>query len=175
MSDFSPIDPNTIKVGDPITRNLWVNIKDNFDNHELRINNLSISGGNVFIYNQLVSFIGYSSSNPNVMYYAARTSFSINEFRAQLAAKNLTIEGILSFDLQKSPDTNDINFTSILSTELSFNFSTDAEHTIKTAAINSAVNDILAGEVIRVKVTSIPVSIYGQPFSGNILLSIGAA
>lgn len=175
MSNFNSIDLNTIKVGDPITRDLWVKLKDNFDNHEFRINNLQVTGGSTFIFNSMVSFVGYSASNPYVMYYAARESFSINEFRGQLRSKNDAQYGTLTLDLEKSSNTNDVNFASILSTPLTFDFATDEEHSVKTASINSGLNDILAGEVIRIKVTSIPITAFSLPYSGEILLSVGAS
>lgn len=171
---FSPIDLNTIKVGDPITRDLWLLLKNNLDDHELRINSLATSTGTVFIYNEMISFIGYNSSYPYVMYYMARQDFSINDFRAQIRSKQGITTGTLSLRLEKSINTNDANFATILTTDLSFDFSTDAEHSVKVASINPTLNDILTGEVLRIKVMNVPTNTFGNNYSGEVLISIGA-
>jgi hypothetical protein len=166
---FLPIDLNTIKVGDPITRDLWLLLKDNMDDHELRINSLSTSGGTVFIFNGDVSFVGFNISQPNIFYYKARQDFSINDFRAQLFDKQGVSVGNLVIELEKSIDTDNANFSSILSTPISFDFATDLDYAEDVALIDSLQNSIFTDDVLRVKVTNIP-----GGFSGNILLSIGA-
>jgi len=166
---FLPIDTNTIKVGDPITKDLWDLIKTNFDDHELRINSLSTSGGTVFIFNGDVSFVGFNISQPNIFYYKARQDFSINDFRAQLFDKQGVSVGNLVIELEKSIDTDNANFSSILSTPISFDFATDLDYAEDVALIDSLQNSIFTDDVLRVKVTNIP-----SGFSGNILLSIGA-
>jgi hypothetical protein len=171
---FVSIDSNTIKVGDPLVKDTLDVIKSNFDDHELRINSLATTGGTVFIHNDLVSFIGYNSSYPYFMYYMARQDFSINDFRAQLRSKQGITTGNLTLRLEKSIDTNDANFATILSTDLVFDFSTDAEHSVKTGTINPSLNDINTGEILRVKVISVPTNTFGYNYSGEIMVSIGA-
>lgn len=166
---FNPIDINTIKVGDPITRDLWVLLKNNFDDHELRINSLSTTGGTVFIFNGDVSFVNYSSLRPNIFYYTARQDFSINDFRVRLFTKGGITSGNLTLRLEKSNDPNDANFATILTTDITFNFATDADYLEKVAVINPSQNDITTGQIIRVKVIGIP-----SGFTGKILMSIGA-
>ena len=171
---FLTIDPNTIKVGDPITKDLLDLIKSNFDDHELRINSLATSGGTVFIFNGDISLVGFNLSNPVIFYYKARQDFSINDFRVQLFTKQGIATGNLVFDLQKASNTNDSNFSTVLSSSLSFNFATDADYSEKAASLNPSLNDVVTGQVLRVKITNIPTNAFGNNFSGNILLSIGA-
>lgn len=166
---FNPININTIKVGDPITRDLWVLLKNNFDDHELRINSLATSGGTVFIFNGDVSFVNYSASRPNIFYYTARQDFSVNDFRVRLFTKDGITSGNLTLRLEKSNDPNDANFATILTSDISFNFATDTDYTEKIASINAGLNDITTGQILRVKIMSIP-----SGFTGNILMSIGA-
>lgn len=166
---FNPIDSNILKVGDPITKDLLDVIKANFDDHELRIQSLSTSGGTVFIFNGDVSFINYNAAEPDIFYYKARQDFAVNDFRAQLFTKGSVTTGTLSLVLEKSPDTNNANFTTILSTNISFNFAVDANYSEKIAIINSSLNDIITGEILRVRVVSKPAA-----FNGKIMLSIGA-
>jgi hypothetical protein len=127
------------------------------------------SGGTVFIFNGDVSFVGFNISQPNIFYYKARQDFSINDFRAQLFDKQGISVGNLVIELEKSIDTNNANFSSILSTPISFDFATDLDYAEDVALIDSLQNSIFTDDVLRVKVTNIP-----SGFSGNILLSIGA-
>lgn len=171
---FVTIDPNTIKVGDPITKDLWDLIKLNFDDHELRINSLATSGGTVFIFNGDLSLVGFNIENPNIFYYVARQDFSINDFRVQLFTKQGITSGNLVFDLQKSSNTNDANFSTILTTSLSINFASASDYSVTTASIDPTKNDVLTGQVLRIKITNIPTNTFGYNFSDSVLISIGA-
>jgi hypothetical protein len=97
------------------------------------------------------------------------TNFSVNDFRIQLFSKLGVSSGSLTLELEKSSDTNNLNFSSILTTPVTFNFASDSDYSEKTATINSSLNDILLGDVLRVRVTNIPAGFYGK-----ILISIGA-
>jgi hypothetical protein len=166
---FTPIDANKIKVGDPITAELLEDIKDNFNDHELRIQSLSTSGGTVFIFNGDVSFVNYSASRSDIFYYKARQDFSVNDFRAQLFTKDGIAAGTLVLRLEKASTTDFTTPTNMLDQDISFNFATDLNYSEKIAILNPAQNSMLTGEVIRVRVLSIP-----SEFNGKILMSIGA-
>jgi hypothetical protein len=166
---FTPIDLNKIKVGDPITKDILDSIKYNFDDHEFRINSLSVSGGNVFIFNGDVSFVNYSSLRPNIFYYTARQDFSLNDFRVRLFTKEGVTSGNLTIDLQKSVDPNDSNFNSVLTAPISFDFSSVSDYAEVVSTLNSALNELTTGDILRVKVLAVP-----NNFIGSVLLSIGA-
>jgi len=169
---FNPIDSNTIKVGDPITKDILDLIKANFDDHELRINSLATTGGTVFIFNGDVSFVNYSSLRPDIFYYTARQDFSVNDFRARLFTKEGISSGNLTLRLEKSNNPGDPGFpffSSVLTSDISFNFATDTDYTEEVASLNASLNDITTGQILRVKVMGIP-----SGFTGKILLSIGA-
>lgn len=165
---FVPLDPNKIKVGDPITKEILDAIKDSLNDLDSRVTSLSVSGGSVYIFNGDVSFTNYSSSKSDIFYYTARQDFSINDFRARLFTKDGISSGTLSLRLEKSNDTNDANFNTVLTSDLSFNFATDADYLEKIAVLNPAQNDITTGQVLRIKVIGIPTA-----FSGKIMISIG--
>jgi hypothetical protein len=166
---FTPLDTNTLKVGDPITSDILNLIRTNLDDHELRINSLATSGGTVFIFNGDISFVGFSLLNNDVFYYKARQTFSVNDFRVQLFTKQGLTSGNLVIDIEKSNDTNDSNFTSILTSDLTIDFSSADNYSTHVASLNSSENDILADQVLRIKVVGCPVG-----FSGRILATIGA-
>lgn len=165
---FLPIDPNSIKVGDPITKDLWDLIKENFDDHELRINSLATSGSTVHIYNGDISLVGFTLSEPDIFYFKSPQDFSVNDFRVQLFTKQGISSGNLVIDLQKSTDTNDANFSTILQSSVSFDFGSDPDYHQEVALIDSNENTVLTDSVLRIKITNVP-----SGFFGKILVKIG--
>lgn len=166
---FVPIDINTIKVGDPITKEIMDLVKYNLDDLDSRVADLALVGGSVHIFNGDIDFVGFSTSDPDIFYYKATQTFSVNDLKVQLFSKQGVVSGNLVIDLQKSNDTNNANFTSILTSSLTFNFTSDADYSVKTAAINSGVNGFVNGQVLRIMVTGLPIGFYGK-----ILLVVGA-
>lgn len=164
---FTSIDANTIKVGDPITKELLDLVKSNFDDHETRINNNETTGGTVFVFNGFVQLAGLDANDPHVIYVKALQNFVVTDFRAQIFDKGSVVAGNLTFDLQKATNTNNANFNTILNTDLSFNFAVDASYLEKNASLNATLTSILTGEVLRVKVESTPTD-----FGGKVLISI---
>jgi hypothetical protein len=167
---FIAIENNIIKVGDPITKEIMDLIKDNFDDLNTRVSGLSVSGGSIYIFNGDVSLIGYSALHQDIFYYKAKQDFSVNEFSVQLFSKQGITSGDLVLDLQKASNTNDANFSTILTAPLSFNFSSAADYSSLPASIDSGANNITTSQVLRVKITNVPAG-----FSGSILINVGAA
>jgi len=167
---FIPIDINTIKVGDPITKEIIDLIKYDLDDLDTRVSGLSVSGGSIYILNGDVSLVSYSSLRQDIFYYKAKQDFSVNEFSVQLFTKQGITSGNLVLDIQKSSDTNDANFSTILTTPLSFNFASAADYSSLPASIDSGANDITANQVLRIKITNVP-----NGFNGKILINVGAA
>jgi hypothetical protein len=164
---FIPINPEILKVGDPITKDLLDLIKNNFDNHEQRLNQNETTGGSVFILNSAFNLSGLDDQV--IFYFKAIQDFSVADFRGQLFDKHSVNSGILSIDLQKASNTNNSNFNSILTTPVSFDFSSDASYPEKIATINPSLASFEAGDVLRLRVLSTPAN-----FGEKILLAIGA-
>lgn len=166
---FVSIPSNIIKVGDPITKDLMEKIKDNLDDHESRIQTLTETSVTIQVINGDVSFYGYSPTEPDIFNYKARQTLSIFEFRVQLFSKQNITSGFLNLQLEKSNNTDNAGFTSILSSDLSFNFATDINYSEKVAQINANANTININQVLRIRVLSVPAG-----FTGKILVYIGA-
>lgn len=166
---FIEILSSWIRVGAALKKELFDAIKGNLDDHENRLSSLETSGGTVFIFNGDVNLIGFDINQPDIYYYKAVNDFSVNDFRVQLFSKLGVSSGNLTIQLEKATDTNNANFSSILTTALGFNFATDADYTEKNALINSSLNEVVTGQVLRVRITNKP-----ESFNGKILMSIGA-
>lgn len=166
---YQAIDPNTIKVGDPITKELWDIIKNNFDDIDTRLTTNATTGAAIEIFNKEICFAGFDNSNPNVFYWKVPRNCVLTEVRGQIFDKNGVSTGSLTIDVQKATDTNNGNFNSMLTSALSFNFASDTNYSQKTATINSSTIALSATNVVRIQVQALPVR-----FGGKILLYIGA-
>lgn len=160
---------NILKVGDSLRKEIFNMIKNNFDDHEQRLNQSETTGGTVFILDREFNLAGINLSlDPIIFYYKATQDFSLTEFRAQIFSKGLITTGTLAVDLQKSIDTNNANFNSVLTGDVTFNYATDAAYVEKIGTINPSLDAVSAGDVIRIEVKSIPAR-----FGGKILINIG--
>ena len=166
---FTTFDSAKLKVGDPITKELWDLLKSNFDDHETRLNSIAATGTTVYVLNGDIDFVGFSALYPDIFYFKARQDFSINNFSAQLFSKQGLVSGNLVFVLEKSIDTNDANFSTVLTSNISFDFSVDADYSTKSSVIDPALNSLVTGNVLRIKCTGVPIG-----FSGKVLINIGA-
>lgn len=163
------INGNRYRVGDPITEELVSDIIGNVEDHEQRILDNETTGGSVFVINEDIGLAGLSMSSPFIRHYKCPQDLSITDFRVQIFDKGVITVGHLKFDLQKSTDTNNANFNSILTSEIDFDYSGSIAYSEQTGLINSGLADFAAGDVLRVEVTSLPTN-----FGGKILLTIGA-
>ena len=166
---FVTIPSTSTDVGAPITKDLMDTLRTNANDHETRISAMEANAPLVYILNGDMSFAGFDISNPNIFYYKAKTAIDITDFRVQLFTKQGITTGTLQFDLQKATNTNDTNFATILTANLSVNFATATDYTEYTASLDGTKTTIAAGSVLRIKVMSIPTG-----FRGQILISVGA-
>jgi hypothetical protein len=167
---FTTIDPNKIKVGDPITKETLDLIKSNLDDHEFRITSLGISSfGSFHILNERFSFLNFElTEDSSIFYFTARRPVSITDFRVRLFTKSNLNLGLLSFRLQKSTSPQFSVFDDITSTDLTFDFAVDDNYTEKNASINFFFSSLSVGDIIRVFVSSHP-----DFFNDSVLISIG--
>lgn len=166
---FLTIPASATDVGAPITKDLMDKLRTNGEDHEVRISAMEANASVVYIVNGDMSFAGFDITNPNIFYYKAKTSIVITDFRVQLFTKEGISSGILAFDLQKATNTNDANFATILTGNLSINFATATDYTEYTGTLDGTKTTIALGSVLRIKVASLP-----SGFRGQILISVGA-
>jgi len=166
---YVTIPASATDVGAPITKDLVDPVRTNLDDHEIRITSMEANAPLVYILNGDMSFSGFDINNPTIFHYKAKVSIVVTDFRIQLFTKGGISSGSLQFDIQKSTNTNDANFATILNTNLSINFATATDYTEYTGSLDGTKTTIAAGSVLRIKVLSVPAG-----FRGQILVSIGA-
>lgn len=159
---FVIIDSNKIKVGDPITKELWDAIKNNFDDIDTRVNNLAVSGSNVYIINEAVNFLSYKNSNSDFWYYKVPVNMVITGMNVQLFSKDGISSGSFTVDLQKGTSTDNSTFNTVLTSAVTFNFAIDVSYSVKSASLDPSSSILLAGDVLRLNLSSYPAGFKGR-------------
>lgn len=155
---FLTIDPNKIKVGDPITKEIFDLIRTNFDDHESRLNAFEAGAVKIPVFDfEIVNNTMYPPSMTGIAYYTARQAFTITDCFIQIFEKG-TLTGTIQIDIKKSAGANlsDGSFTSIFSTKPSVAFASASDYARSTNQILNAGQAIAIGEVLRLDLSAIP-------------------
>lgn len=152
---YVTIDPDTIKVGDPIKKELLDLLKDNLDDHETRLQTLSGGSGKISLFNEDF-IIGVGGSLTGVLYYEVIQDCIITEGAIQLFAKTPATTGSLTVDVKKNTTTNPSGFNSVFSSAPTINVATAADYDRATGTINPAAQALVVGDILKVDITSLP-------------------
>ena len=159
---FITIPSTWIQVGQSLKQQLFTYIKDNFDNHETRINSLEVGAAKVNLFNFEVG--GYLSQ------YSTSELIGVGTFKAYAACTisdakiiltnssssptSSSSAGTLSIDLLKSTD-NGVTWSSIFSTKPSIGSGVSATGSISSTFSFVPTANILAfGDMIRLDIYS---------------------
>lgn len=154
---YQTIDPNTIKVGDPVTKEILNLIKANFDDHEERLSTLAGGSGKIIFFNELILIRDYKISDlDGVVYFEVANDCIITECSLQIFGKNGITVGIAEVDIKKNNSTNNSGFNSILTNTPKVNFATDADYSKKFGVINNSLQAFVAGDILRLDILSLP-------------------
>lgn len=158
---FTSISSTLINVGKAVKREIFTLTKDNFDDHETRINNLEGGQSRINVFNSDVLIGSFAPTYTGVAYYKASSGFNLTSANIQIYEKNGVTSGTLEIDIKIGPDPDDTNMSSIFSTKPSINYATATDYQISTnQIINSAFAEVSDGDWLRLDVTSLPVGVY---------------
>jgi len=158
MAVFTPIDPNKIKVGDPVTKELLDFIKNNFDNLDERVSTLGEGSGRVSLINEDFQ-IGVGGTFTGVLFYEVMQDCIATEASIQLFAKAPATTGSLIVDIKKNSTTNPSGFNTIFSTPPTINIAAASDYTRQTGTIDPAKQTLTVGTILRVDITGLPVGL----------------
>lgn len=158
---FSPITTGAIEVGKALKKNLFNKIRDNFNDHESRIDGLEAGANKVEIFNfEVMGFINNYDASELVQIgtYRAPNDVTITEIKLTLMNGSSSLQssslGILSIDIQKSTDSG-VNWNTILSSqpEIPDGVSATGSESDLVTFIPGG-EDLATDELLRVNVTS---------------------
>jgi hypothetical protein len=154
---FSSISSLAIAVGSAIKRELWLKVKDNFDDLDSRVNSLETSTSKVpvmkFDVRNAVSF----STLTGMYYWEADDNFTITSGFVRIFEKG-SLTGTLEIDIKKSTtDLDGPSFSSIFTTKPSINFATAANYDASTNQVFDPTKiNISQGDFLRLDITQTP-------------------
>lgn len=153
MSYFS-IPTSWINIGKALKKELFDNIKNSLDDHEARINALSVGSGPVIVFNEEIENASSPLNLLGIKYYKAFANMQITKAQIQIFTKDGISSGALDFDLKKSSTLGGV-YTSIFSTKPTINYSTDLDNAHSDGVFNTG-QSVAQDEIIRLDLTSIP-------------------
>lgn len=169
---FESIGSSVIEVGKALKKSLFNLIKDNFDDHESRLNNIELGAGKVVVAN--FSVVGYIShyaaselvdlctfrapSDFNLLELVITITDSPNGFNSVGVPVTTSTSGTLELDLKKSID-GGITYSSILTTKPKINDGYNGAGTSSNGVGGTAVvfTDVAIkqDDLLRIDVTSL--------------------
>lgn len=157
---FTSIPSSSINVGKSLKKETFDLIKSNFDDHEARLNVLSIGSGPVEIFND--DFYNVSTSLPLTSVFLKRIAASIQVTKAQIQiyGKDGIITGTLEYDIKKSSTLNG-TYTSIFTTKPYINYASDAAYASRDGVFNAG-QAVSQNDYLRIDFTNVPTGVISK-------------
>jgi len=154
---FVTINSASIEVGDALKAELFTQVKDNFDNHETRINSLESTAKKIDIFKFLLLNGSSFSTATGLAYYRSEDTFTVTKSAIQIFEKG-SLSGFLEIDIKKSTTNMDnASFTSIFTTKPKITYSTASDYDESSnQVLNSSMINISSGDYLRLDITIAP-------------------
>lgn len=155
---FVTIPSASIDVGDPITKDLFDKVKDNFDDHEMRIGSLESSQARIELINAVFVNAVSASSFTGIFDLNAPQALTITDCYVQIYEKG-SLTGSLEIDVKVNSTPDDVGMTSIFTTLPKITYSGASDYAKSTNQVFNTLNTTLAeGDNIRLDITQLPAS-----------------
>lgn len=171
---YTEIDPTALEVGKPITKSLFDNIRDNFIDHESRMDNLEQGVGKIIVADfEVVGYISHYSASEllgiathrapcdyNLLEFIVTIMDSANGFDQSVPPKPIVTgsSGSLSLDLKKSTD-GGVTYNSIMTVKpaIPAGYNGKGTSSISTGCVEAVFSDtqISQDDLLRLDVTSL--------------------
>jgi hypothetical protein len=153
---FVTIPANAIEVGDPITKDLFDKVKDNFDDHETRILSQETSQKRIELINCIFGNAVSASTLTGLFDVNAPQDLTITECYVQIYEKG-SLGGELEIDIKVNSTPNDTGMTSIFTTLPKITYASASDYDKSTNQVfNGAQTSVTEGHNIRLDVTELP-------------------
>lgn len=149
---FVTIPSSDLDVGDPVKKDIMDKVKDNFDDHETRINTIEGGFNKVSVFNGKVANAGLyvsASTLEGLDVYTAAQAFTLTS--AIVTVDVAGTSGTLEIDIQKSTD-DGASWATVFSTKPSVAFGS-GDNTPSSNAVFSTTS-IATGDLLRLDISS---------------------
>jgi len=173
---FNTIDPNDIEVGKPTKKSLFQTIKDNEDDHEARISNLTLGASKIDVFiGELSNLQQYSPNNNDLVrigLFRASRDFTLTNAQIYVlhGGPNQDVAptaGVFEIDIKKGTSLSSLNTVFNVKPAVStFN----EEDTNATVSFIPGGEDVSQGDWLQLDITSLQtgqtrvfIDIFGEP------------
>lgn len=153
---YDPLLPAEYNVGKAVKKELWRKTADNFEDHENRINSLSLGAAPVLVFNNDILNASSAQSLTGLAYYRSYVQFTITTVKIQIFTKGIVTSGILSMDIKKGNTLDDLSMASVLTAEPQIDFSTASNYAEADGTLDVAQQIVLPNQYLRLDITSLP-------------------
>lgn len=169
---FSTISSLAIAVGSAIKAELWGKVKDNFDDHESRINAIESTTSKIPIIKFMVLNGSEFSTGTGLYYWESNDNFTITSAYVQIFEKG-SLSGTFEVDIKKSTtDLDGASFSTIFTTKPSITFASVSDYAKSTNQVFDPTKiNIVSGNYLRFDITQMPttsvmskflITVYGE-------------
>jgi hypothetical protein len=154
---FTTIDTNSIDVGDPLKKELFDRIKDNFDDHESRISGIENQNAKVIVWDIDVLNSSSAATFTGLAYSEAIFDFNLIGCEIRIFEKG-SLTGALEIDVKKSiTGLDSTDFATIFTTKPKITLASASDYGRSTNQVfdNNQIS-ISQGDTLRLDVTELP-------------------
>jgi hypothetical protein len=157
---YTTIPSTSTNVGKAITKNTIDLIKNNLDDHETRINALSVGSGPMVLFDEEILNVSTALTLTGIAYYKAIANMTITKGQIQIFTKDGITTGTLDFDLKKATSLGG-TYTSIFTTKPAINYATAAAYDSNDGVLNSG-QVMNQNDIIRLDITNVPTGVISK-------------
>lgn len=154
---FTTIPSSSILVSKAVKKELMDLIKNNLDDHEIRLNALSAGSGPVVVFDQDFLNISTALDLSNVFSWKATDNCNITKGQIQIYTKDGITTGSLTLDIKKS-STLGGTYTSVFTTKPTINYATATTYQSDDGVFNAG-QAVLQDEYLRFSFSSVPTGV----------------
>ena len=154
---YVTINPANIQVGDPITAELFTQIKDNLDDLNSRSTDLESTARKVPIFMfDLVNASSFATAT-GLAYYQSVDTFTVTSAEIRIYEKG-SLTGAVEIDIKRSTtDMDSGSFTSIFTTKPKITYASATNYDTSTNQVfNPGQISISPGDILRLDITETP-------------------
>lgn len=156
---FQVIDQNEIDVGDPLKKELFDKIKNSFDDHEDRIDELETGAKKIPVFKFPILNAASANSFTGVTYYVADENFTLTSGSVTIFEKG-SLTGSLEIDVRISTtDLANASFSSVFTTKPKIVLASASDYeTSSNQVFDNSKILVETGDILRLDITELPVN-----------------
>lgn len=142
-------------IGKPFKKELADKIRNNFIDHEARLQGLTLGSAPIVVFNDVVVNASSASTFTGLAHFRASSAFSVSLVQIGIFTKGSIVSGTVSVDIKKAA-TLAGPWVSILTSQPTINFATAVDYDTATGILDGSNQTVAQGDYLRLDVTALP-------------------